>query len=114
MTRSTSCITTPPPDGDEYTLCEPLKPERRVPACKNTVIRKKLVELLNGITVLHGKSLVIRVDDQAVHIMGELDDHAQMQAISKLLAGCDFGRSVHTKLSIKPFKGNYRYQQRLL
>lgn len=80
----------------------------------NAIIRKKVVTKLGKRKLLYGNKIVVRVDDLAIHLLGELDNHEQSQEVSDALSGIYTDRRIENKLTLKPAAGSYRFQKNLL
>lgn len=80
----------------------------------NAQIRAMVVKALGERKMLHGKKIVVKVDDDMVYLLGELDNIQQTLQVKSVLALLELNRKFSNKLTVKPAERTYRYQKNLL
>lgn len=80
----------------------------------NAQIRAMVVKALGERKMLHGKKIVVKVDNDTVYLIGELDNIQQNLQVKSALALLKLNRKFSNKLTVKPAERTYRYQKNLL
>lgn len=80
----------------------------------NAQIRALVVKALGERQMLVGKKIVVKVDNNTVYILGELDNIQQNLQVKSVLALLKLNRRFSNKLTIKPAGRTCHYQQNLL
>ena len=80
----------------------------------NAQIRALVVKALEERIILNGKKVVVKVDNDTVYLLGELDNIQQNLLIKSALALLKINRRISNKLTIKPAERTYHYQKNLL